>query len=285
VGPPSQATLVRPGGPICAFIKFVQALPYDELADRIAEMGFDGIEATVRAGGHVLPERVEEDLPKLVEALRRRQLDVTVMASEVNNPEDPGERRVLETAAKLGIKRYRMKYFRYSGKRPVLEELEEFRPQAKRLAAANRELGLQAVYQNHAGPRYVGATLWDLQRLLRDISPAEIGVAFDIRHATAAGGDSWAVLWDVVRPHVQTIYVKDFHWHKAADAARQQMVNVPLGKGQVSPAFFAELAKPPIQTLPVSLHVEYLKESGVPENLEALRRDLAKLRSLLANSR
>ncbi|MCA9179006.1 MAG: hypothetical protein KDB14_31295, partial [Planctomycetales bacterium] len=42
VGPPSQATLVRPGGPICAFIKFVQALPYDELADRIAEMGFDG---------------------------------------------------------------------------------------------------------------------------------------------------------------------------------------------------------------------------------------------------
>ena len=45
----------------CAFIKFIQQLPYKELAETVAELGFDGIEATVRDGGQVLPERVEEE--------------------------------------------------------------------------------------------------------------------------------------------------------------------------------------------------------------------------------
>ena len=44
---------------ICAFEKFLQDLSYEELADVIAELGFVGIEATVRNKGHVLPERVK----------------------------------------------------------------------------------------------------------------------------------------------------------------------------------------------------------------------------------
>ena len=55
---------------ICAFIKFVQSLSFNDLASRIASMGFDGIEATVREGGHVLPETAEEELPRLVEAMK-----------------------------------------------------------------------------------------------------------------------------------------------------------------------------------------------------------------------
>ena len=42
---------------ICAFEKFLQDLSYDELADTIAELGFVGIEATVRNKGHVLSVR------------------------------------------------------------------------------------------------------------------------------------------------------------------------------------------------------------------------------------
>ncbi|MDP6447596.1 MAG: hypothetical protein QF805_27615, partial [Pirellulaceae bacterium] len=104
---------------ICAFIKFVQDLPYDELAERIAEMGFDGIEATVRNGGHVLPERVEDDLPKLVEALEKHGLEISVMASNVNSVKQPLTEKVLRTAARLGVRTYRMGYYRYDAKRPV----------------------------------------------------------------------------------------------------------------------------------------------------------------------
>ena len=43
---------------------------YNEMSKVVAEMGFDGVDLTVRPQGHVLPERVEADLPKAVEAIR-----------------------------------------------------------------------------------------------------------------------------------------------------------------------------------------------------------------------
>jgi sugar phosphate isomerase/epimerase len=58
------------------FTKVLQDLSPAETA-RVAEAaGWDGIELPLRAGGHVLPERVEEDLPKFLAALRQRRQEV-----------------------------------------------------------------------------------------------------------------------------------------------------------------------------------------------------------------
>lgn len=267
----------KQGHKICAFIKFLQSLSYERLAETIAELGFDGIEATVRDRGHVLPERVEEDLPKLVEALKKHNLEITVMASSVNNIDQPHTEKVLRTAAALGVKRYRMTYYRYDLKRPVTEQLAEFRPMARDLAALNRELGISAVYQNHAGAKNVGATLWDLHSLIKDFPVDEIGIAFDIRHATVEAGLSWPVFFNLARPHLGIVYVKDFRWNG------RKPENTPLGQGQVDPKFFTMLKQSQYNG-PISLHVEYLQREGVEPNVAALRDDLATLRSWLASA-
>ncbi len=138
------------------------SLTFDELADRIAELGFDGIEsAHFVPGGHIEPEAVPDELPKLVEALKKRGLEITVITSDVNGPNDPVNERVLRTAASLGVRRYRMRYFKYDMKKPILQQLDNWRPQVRELAALNAELGITAVYQNHAGRNYCGAPLWD----------------------------------------------------------------------------------------------------------------------------
>ncbi len=48
-----------------------------------------GIEATVRSGGHVLPKNVEDDLPRLHEALQKRGLEITIMATDINAAINP----------------------------------------------------------------------------------------------------------------------------------------------------------------------------------------------------
>ena len=133
--------------PICVFEKYLQELSYDELANVIAELSFVGVEATVRKSGHVLPERVEEDLPKLAEALKKRNLEVTTMTTDVLNPSDPLSEKVLRTAKSLGIHSYRMGYYQYDLKQRILPQLESLRPQVKELAEFNRELGTTALYQ------------------------------------------------------------------------------------------------------------------------------------------
>ena len=74
--------------PFCVFTKPFQSLSYDDLADLVAELGFDGIEGTIRPGGHITPEQVPDELPKMVEALRKRNLELTIMASGINNADD-----------------------------------------------------------------------------------------------------------------------------------------------------------------------------------------------------
>jgi hypothetical protein len=54
---------------ISVFSKHFQWTNWQEMAAIAKDIGFDGIDLTVRAGGHVLPDRVEEDLPKDAEAI------------------------------------------------------------------------------------------------------------------------------------------------------------------------------------------------------------------------
>lgn len=263
---------------ICVFTKPFNSLTFDELADRIAELGFDGIEAPIRKGGHIEPEAVSDELPKLVEALRKRNLEITVMTSDINDPNDPLTEKVLKTASKLGIRRYRMKYFKYDFDQPILKQINKWRPQIEDLAALNRDLKVTALYQNHAGRNYLGAPLWDLSKLLQGISVDEIGVAYDIRHATAEGGMSWPVTYHMIRPHIDTVYVKDFVWN---DGVRP--VNVPLGEGRIDDDFFKLLRKSGFNG-PISLHEEYLdhrKPELVPDHLSAIKRDFAVLKKML----
>ncbi|HBO45812.1 MAG TPA: sugar phosphate isomerase/epimerase, partial [Planctomycetaceae bacterium] len=264
----------RPTPTFCAFIKFVQSLGYEEMAARIAELGFDGIESTVRRGGHVLPQRVEEDLPRQVEAVRKHGMDVTIMTTDVLGLDDPLTEKVLRTAAKLGIKKYRMSFYRYSPKRSVMAQLDEIRPRLLDLAAFNRELGLTAVYQNHSGSIYVGAPIWDLHYLFKGISADDVGIAFDIRHATVEGGLSWPIQYDIMKPHIGAVFVKDFAWNGT------KVENIALGKGRVERKFFQMHAKSGIH-VPYSVHVEYLGQAGVEENLAALKTDLKTLQSWL----
>lgn len=263
-----------PRRPICAFIKFIQSLSYQQMAEQVAEIGFDGIESTVRKGGHVLPERVEDDLPRQLEAVKNAGIEITMITTDVLRVDQPYTQKVLETAACLGIKKYRMGFYYYSSKLPLDSQLNGIRSALIELAAFNRENGLSAVYQNHSGADYVGAPIWDICSLLEGISADEIGIAFDIRHATIEGGLDWPLNFRRAQPHIRAYFMKDFVWSGRSDT------HVPLGTGQVDPAYFALLRKS-LDDYPVSLHIEYLEHAGAAENLAALRRDLATLRKLL----
>lgn len=264
-----------PRNPICAFTKFLQPLSSDQLAETIARLGFDGIEATVRANGQVLPERAADDLPKLVEALGKHGLEITIMTTTVTRADVAADEQLLRLAAGLGVKRYRMGYYTYDLEQPVKPQLDALRPAVRELAAMNREIGIQGLYQNHAGARYVGATVWDLQSLIDEIPVAEIGFAFDIRHAVAEAGLAWPVLENVAAAHVGAVCVKDFRWED------DKPHNVPLGQGRVGPSALRRW-KSAAFSGPFSLHIEYLEQAGVEPNIEALAQDLATLRQWLA---
>lgn len=258
----------------CAFEKFLQDLSHDELADELAKLGFNGVEVTARSGGRITPERAQEQLPELVDSLAKRNLEITILTTEVNRADDPTNEKLLAAAAKLGVKRYRLGWFEYSNDRPIPAQLADYRSQLLDLAALNRELGITGLWQNHSGEQYVGATIWDLHRLLEGVPKEEVAAAFDIRHATVEAGRSWPRLYELIKPHIGALYMKDFDWSKNRDK------HVPFGEGRVDPRYF-EMLKRDRLDVPVSIHVEYLPRRSAQENLQAIGRDLERVRELL----
>lgn len=264
--------------PIALFEKTLQFLPYPELAEMLAEIGFDGIEATVRNKGHIEPARAVDELPACVAALKKHGLTIPVMATSISRADQAHAEATLRTAAKLGIKTYRMAGRGYDPKKPIRAQLDELKPVWRDLADLNKELGITGVYQNHAGSRNIGGPIWDLHYLLEDISPDQLGVAYDIRHAMVEGSSAWPITLRLIQPWVRAYYVKDFKFV----GARPQ--NVPMGEGIVAKTFYAGLKKNP-SALPISLHTPHIrgsKRETLKTTVAAISRDLKVLKSLLA---
>jgi sugar phosphate isomerase/epimerase len=110
--------------------------------------------------------------------------------------------------------------------------------------------------------------------VIKDVPPAEVALAFDIRHATIEAGLAWPAVFNAVSGNIGAVFVKDFDWNgKNAE-------HVPLGKGRVDPKFFDMLQAASFSG-PVSLHVEYIRNGDVAANAAAIKTDFATLRRWL----
>ena len=247
---------VRPGefrGSLCLFSKHVPWLTGKELASVVRKLGFNGIDLTVRPGGHVLPEAAATTMPPLVEAIRSEGVEVPMITTALLNASDATARPILSTAGRLGIPFAKLGYYRY-GFRDLDGELATVAGQLRSLVDLAAECKIQLGYHNHSG--YVGAPLWDVAKIIGPWDPQWIGYYFDIRHAVVEGGDAgWKIATLLAAPRLKMLAVKDFYWDKGPKGWAVR--NCPLGQGMVDwPKFLAMLAAAKFAG-PVSLHVEY----------------------------
>lgn len=262
---------------IIGFTKPFQNLNFEDTADTVAQVGWDGVECPVRPQGQIEPERAPEELPRLVEALKKRGKEVAVMTTAITSVTQPHTEALLRTAARLGIRRYRLGFQKYDLTRPIAGQVAEIGARLKDLAALNAELGLQAGFQNHSGRDQVGAPVWDLWTMIRDLDARHMGVCFDIAHATIEGGLSHPIEARLVQDHLTAVFVKDFVWEHGEKGWREKWV--PLGDGMVDRAFFPWLRTTAFAG-PISQHHEYDHGAGQPM-IAKMQKDLQVLRDWL----
>ncbi len=264
---------------ICVFTKPLQELDFHQLAEVLSRWPVAGVEATLRKGGQIEPEKVATELPRLQEALMARDRHYMILATDINHVENKEAELVLKTASKLGIRYFRMAYYRYALDKPILPQLELHAKQAKRLAQLCESLKLTALYQNHAGSDYVGAAVWDLVQILKDIPKEQMAIALDIRHTTVEATQAWPQSYALARPHLGAIFVKDAIIEKGIAK------DVPLGEGNNASKLFQRILRDGLPG-PLSLHMEHMdhtKPELLDRRIEATSRDVSTLRGWLAS--
>jgi len=266
--------------PLCIFSKHFPELGWADLAATAKSLGFDGIDLTVRRGGHVAPEKAAADLPLAVAEIRSVGLSVPMITTEVLSATSVAK-EICSAAGKLSIPFLKPGYYRYKLV-DVRRELEEAGKQFAELAGLAKQSGIRVGYHNHAD--YLGAPIWDMTKILDGLDPQWAGYYFDICHAVTEGGSAgWKIAFNLAAPRIFMIAIKDFFWEKTASAGwRRRMC--PLGQGMVDwQAYFKLLAQVNYKG-PISLHVEYDIPGTTPrerqENtIAAVRQDFAFLKA------
>ena len=276
-------------GVLCFFSKPVPQMNWSELAEAAKRVGFGGIDLTVRKGGHVMPDRVKEDLPKAVAAIRGEGLDVPMITTELLTPDDPTTVPILRTAGKLSIPFLKPGYYHYKFV-DVRKELEEAGAKFRGLVGVAAQYGVQVGYHNHAG--YIGAAVWDMARLMDTLDAEWAGYYFDLQHATGEGGIAgWKIDTCLAMPRIKMLAVKDMYWKKTDKGWSD--ADCPLGQGMCHYKEFLSMVTVGGFHGPISLHLEYeipgvssregiaLSRAKADNVMIAAKRDLDYLKSLL----
>jgi len=267
-------------GTFCLFSKHLPQLNWQQLAQTVKQLGFAGVDLTVRSQGHVLPERVAADLPKAVATIREAGLSVPMITTNLLSAGDPTAKPILETAGKLKIPFLKPGYYKYAFA-DVRSELAKAMKDFVSLAELGQRHGVQIGFHNHEGN--LGGPIWDVAPTMDQLDPKWVGYYFDIRHAVAEGGaGAWKIALNLAAPRIKMIAVKDSYPEKTAKGWRQK--DCPLGEGAVDwNAYFKTLRQSNFHG-PISLHIEYDVNGKTPterhdQMLSAIQRDFAFLKA------
>jgi len=278
---------------IVMFSKHLGGLPLPEAGRRIRELGFQGVDLTVRPGGHVLPERVERDLPVAVRQLADLGLAVPMITTGITGTSDPHAEATAATAARLGIRELKLGYWPYRDPGTLRGQLDAARGAMDGLEALARKHGVRVSIHTHSGA-YLSASAGNLYLILHGRDPHHAGAYVDPGHLTLEGFDQgWKLGLDLLQGYLSMVAVKTFGiFQEPAEPggpARWRHRLVPLRDGIARWAdVFATLKKLGWDGI-LTFHSEYQgahswRDLTLEELLIQTREDLAYLRPILRES-
>jgi len=274
---------------IVAFTKSFQDRPIPEVCRMFKQIGLDGLDLTVRPGGHIDPKDVASELPKAVSAAKDAGVTIPILTTAITDADDTA-RRILATAAKLGIRRIKMGYYRYQEFGTLAAQIATVRKRVAQVTQLAAQFGVLPCIHIHSGTNIPShGTL--LYELIRDFSPQEVGAYVDPLHMALEGGrDGWRQGLDLLAPWIALCSIKNFDWERGERDRHGQLRwttrVVPVADGiSPIPEFVATLKKLGYHGI-YSLHSEYkgrhsFRDLTTDECLAQTEKDLKFLRTLL----
>lgn len=273
------------------FSKHLQFLDISKAGQMAAELGFAGLDLTVRPKGHVLPEEAKAKLTSAIKDIEHAGSKCIMMTTAISDASNQYDKDVVEKGSKAGVKYYRSNWFDYKKDMSLEESLDHYKEKVYQLGELNKQNDIIGCYQNHSGIK-VGASVWEVKRILETVDPEYFGTQYDIRHAVVEGGRSWSNGVKLLKDHIKTIVLKDFKWGRVN--GKWQIVNVPIGEGMVDFDAYFKLLKSLGLKPPVCLHLEYPLGGADKGRFEitvdhkvvydAMKKDLAKVQQLWRNA-
>src|SRR5271170_4179345 len=159
---------------LCLFSGSVQGLEYSELPLIAKQLGFDGVDLTVRPGGHVEPRLSNVDLVRAIEEVRGPGLEVPVITTALTSPFDPTVLPVVAIAGHTQVNLFIAGFFR--------PQNPNYKRDIAGLISVAARYGMATALHNYVSDD-LGETSWDALELVSGFDPKWCCLYFDPIHA------------------------------------------------------------------------------------------------------
>jgi sugar phosphate isomerase/epimerase len=246
--------------PVGAFTKSFQDRSIPEVCRIFKNMGLDGLDLTVRRGGHIDPKQVATKLPEAAQAAKAAGTKILFLTTGITDADADAE-RLLATAAEVGVDRIKLGYYRYTTFGKLSRELKQVRQRIAGVVKLAGRYNVLPCIHIHSG-NFIPSHGTQLFQLIEDFTPEEVGAYVDPLHMALEGGrDGWRQGLDLLAPWIALCSVKNFDWTKdKRDKHGQQLWRtrtVPPADGICPLPQFVDALKTLNYKGPYSLHSEY----------------------------
>jgi sugar phosphate isomerase/epimerase len=255
------------------------------------DAAFDGLDLTLRPGGHVRPENAGTGLPAARQLADAAGVTIPMVSTALTDADSPHAEAIFATAAHADVRRLKIGYWEYRPFGTLAAQVDDARRKLQRLALLGRRYNVLPCVHCHSG-RFVAAGGPMLYLVLKDFDPAKVGAYVDPMHMTIEGGRAgWELGLDLLALWLALVGLKNFRWLAAdRDQSGQQRFRweyCPLADGQAPLPEFCAYLKTLRYDGVVSFHSEYKGETSfrrlsTPELLKQSASDLAYARKLFA---
>lgn len=219
------------------FSKHLQSYSVVEAGRIVRELGFAGVDLTVRPGGHVEPAAVEHALPEAVQQLREEGLVVPMVTTALTDAADPAAEAIIAAAAACEIRELKLGYWRYEGFGTLRSQLDAAREKLDGLERLAAKHGVRVSIHTHSG-KFLSAEAGNVYLLLHGRDPRHVGAYLDPGHMTLEGGAAgWMQGLDLLQEYLSMVAVKSFGFLTERNAETGEVTwtdkLVPLREGTV----------------------------------------------------
>lgn len=271
------------------FSKMLQEYSVAEAGDIIKDIGFDGVDLTVRAGGHVEPESAASDLAPAVEALGDKGLSVPMLTTAIESANDPTAEPIFRAAAACGVKALKLGYWQVREFGRMREKIVEAKQALVGINALAEKYEVSANIHVHSGD-FLSALAPVVWMLIEPYDPKCIGAYPDLCHMGLEGARSgWKQGLDLLGDRINIVGVKNAGLYQEKDDqgnVRWQGKLLPVWEGITPlPEAFGYLRQLGFDG-PCSFHSEYkggfsFKDMTTEELIQQTREDLEYVRGVL----
>lgn len=276
--------------------KFFAPLSIEQLGEKAAALGYDGIDVCIRAGHPIRPDNARENLSKAVRMWESQDLICPLASAEVGmtDPKHPDAEALYRACAEAGVPRLKIGFWRFDPGADYWHLLDAARRGLEGFADLGQRYGVQTCYQIHSGP-CIGSNCAGLMHLIRGFDPKFVGAYPDFGHLVLDGEDCEMGL-AMIRDYLSVVGIKDAAYVPQPEGRQPRYTPrfVKVGDGCVDWVRALKALRRFGFDGPLAVHTEYSFDETIirrvgyaettPPNLEKFaKEDAAFLRQVLAS--